>query len=101
MPSRVIIIRVKKNTPKKAARPTLTDVTARRPSISCFIRFPARHMCTVSDATRTAAVMARRPSHRAWLFACAKRRPAATLRTTDATIPMDGRQEGVPPRFLR
>ena len=56
MPSRVIIRTVKPKTPRNAARPTLTDDASSRPSISRFIRFPARHMCTVSDATSTAAV---------------------------------------------
>ena len=65
MPSRVIISSVKAKTPTKAARPVLTDDAASRPSMSFFMCRPARHMWTVSDATRTAATMPRMPSQSA------------------------------------
>ena len=63
--TRVIINSVKTKTPTNAAAPVLAVDVARRPSISAFIRRPARHMCTVSDATSTAATTARTPSHSA------------------------------------
>ena len=52
MPSRVIISSVKQKTPQKAAAPVLTDEAASLPSMSFFMCRPARHMWTVSEATR-------------------------------------------------
>ena len=59
MPSRVIISSVNTKTPRNAAvpaaRPSWPDEASSRPSMfSCICR-PARHMWTVSEATRTAA----------------------------------------------
>ena len=44
-------------------------------------------MCTVIDATSTAATSASMPSQSAWLFAWASRSPAPTLSRTETTIP--------------
>ena len=59
--------------------PALSDEISSLPSISRFMCRPARHMCTVSDATRTAATSASTPSHNAWFVACDSRTPAPML----------------------
>ena len=63
MPSRVIINSVK-GTPGERFGADLHPDT-RDELDSFFIRFACRHMWTISDATSTAAVSARTPSHSA------------------------------------
>ena len=87
IPSRVIISSVNMNTPKNAAAPVFTDDASSLPSMWRFMCRPARHMCTVSDATSTAATRARTPSQSAWLAALASSTPAPMLRTIEATMP--------------
>ena len=69
MPSRVIISSVNRNTPSSALAPAFAADAARLPSISAFRRLAWRHMCTINEATSTAAVRARMPSHNAWFDA--------------------------------
>ena len=55
--------------------------------MSRFMCRPARHMCTVSEATSTAATSARTPSHSAWFAAFASSTPAPMLSRIEATMP--------------
>ena len=80
MPSRVIISSVNRKTPANAAPPVFIDDECRRPSMSFLIRFAVRHMCTVSEATDTAATNARTPSHKAWFLAWKNSQAAPMLR---------------------
>ena len=65
IPSRVIMSSVNPNTPRNAPVPALRVDARSFPSISSFMRRPARHICTVSDATMTAATIASTPSQSA------------------------------------
>ena len=62
IPSRLTISSVKRKTPVNAAVPGFTLDDCRRPSISPFIRRPARHMWTIIQVTEAAATMASGPS---------------------------------------
>ena len=58
--------------------------------MSFFMCRPARHMCTVSEATSTAATMARMPSHRAWFRARRQQDPGADAEQDgDADAPVN------------
>ncbi len=97
MPSREIISSVNRNTPTQAAVPVFSVDSRRWPSISLLIFFAVRHMCTVSDATDTAATMARMPSHNAWFDACWNRYAAPMLSSTDnADAPVHGGNQLAP-----
>ena len=63
MPSRVIISSVNTEDAEERRAADFADEASSCPSISRFMCRPARHMWTVSDATRTAATSASTPSH--------------------------------------
>ena len=87
MPSRVIISSVNAKTPQNAAGPSFGEDAASLPSMSFFMCRPARHMCTVSEATRNAAAMPRIPSHSAWFRALDRSSPAPMLSSIEAPMP--------------
>ena len=98
MPSRVIISSVKQEHADERRAAGLQRRGSRWPSISLLIRLPARHMCTVSEATESAATSASTPSQSAWLVAARSRTPAPMLsdhRERDAPVDR-GNQRAAP-----